>query len=938
MKTIAFDTETHLIKPGCPAPKLVCLSVAEEDGAGKRGTGYLLGREDGLRWIKGKLADPGVRLVGHRVVHDLGVVCAEDPGLIKMVFDAIDRGSITDTLLRAKILDNAAGNLKYQWDEALGEFKKQRYSLEHVVWRYLKRERAKGEDTWRMRYRELDGVPINDHPEAARLYAEYDAEDTMAMYLYQRGLEPNIIGENWQIEAAWALHLQSMWGLRTDPKRVAQAKAHFTEEWEKYVRTAQEWGFVRSDKKLSKDTKAISEAVRDWFKNNSEESCPETPTGKVSLKREVLVGTDHPGLLAVAEMGKWRKLLTTYVPVLEQGTSVPINCSYNPILETYRTSCSKPNCFSGDTEILTTRGWIRFDELGDDTEVAQWKDGVVTFVKHNGVYKGRNEIIDIRTEQQISLKVTPNHRCLLRRRRSGEWFEARGDEYPEDCQQITAARFVGGGDRHPWWWVTLICATQADGHYHGGGITWGFTKERKIKRLRKALKASGLSFSESGRDEKRRVRFRLKAEAATALARLLGKDKAFGPWLLQWDRETLDLASEEVFFWDGCWSRKSMFASANKRNADWVQILVAMSGRRARLREYTNDGGSLSYQIDASNRAYSMTTNRIIRTLGEQDVYCVSVPSSYIVVRTGQNVAITGNCQNLPQGGGIRECFVPRSGNVFLFCDYSTLEMRTLAQVCLWLFGHSAMAESLREGRDLHLDMAAQIAGVSYKEAQERLRSGDPEIKKLRKYAKIANFGFPGGMGPKRFIIYAKGYGVDLTHDQAQLLRNTFMERWPEMAQYFEYCSGLVEGDTAPFVEFLGSGMLRGDVTYTAVCNGFFQHLAAMGAKQSTYRISRACYTDKTSPLYDSRPIAFLHDEIGMEVPDDGRLDSVAKEVQRIMNETMAEWVPDIPIESEAAAMRRWLKGAEPVFHNGLLVPGKPEKVDGNTIWVPDLN
>ena len=26
MKTIAFDTETHLIKPGCVAPRLVCLT------------------------------------------------------------------------------------------------------------------------------------------------------------------------------------------------------------------------------------------------------------------------------------------------------------------------------------------------------------------------------------------------------------------------------------------------------------------------------------------------------------------------------------------------------------------------------------------------------------------------------------------------------------------------------------------------------------------------------------------------------------------------------------------------------------------------------------------------------------------------------------------------------------------------------------------------
>jgi hypothetical protein len=38
---------------------------------------------------------------------------------------------------------------------------------------------------------------------------------------------------------------------------------------------------------------------------------------------------------------------------------------------------------------------------------------------------------------------------------------------------------------------------------------------------------------------------------------------------------------------------------------------------------------------------------------------------------------------------------------VFAFCDYDTLELRSLAHVLIELFGHSAMAEALREGKDL---------------------------------------------------------------------------------------------------------------------------------------------------------------------------------------------------------------------------------------------
>lgn len=632
MITKAFDTETHLIKPGMPAPKLVCVTVAHEDGKGERGTGELLDAVEGMRWIKDQLADSGVRLTGHHTPYDLGIACAEDRDMIEMVYNAIDEGRMTDTLLRQKILDNATGELKYLWDDELGEYKKQRYGLSFVAWRLLGRERAKGEDTYRMRYRELDGVPLSKWPKAAVDYAIFDAEDTMAMYLHQYNLEPNITGELWQMEAAWALHLASVWGMRTDPERVAKVRAHFQEEWENHIRIAQSYGFVRTDKKRSKDTKAISAAMRDWFKENDLE-VPETATGKVSLKRDFLVATDHPGLLAVAEMGKWRKLLTTYVPVLEQGTSYPINCSYNAILETYRTSCSKPNM------------------------------------------------------------------------------------------------------------------------------------------------------------------------------------------------------------------------------------------------------------------------------------------------------------QNLPRKGGIRECFVPRSKWLYLFSDYDTLEMRSLAQVCLWLFGHSALADALHEGRDLHLDMASEIAGISYAEALARFEAGDPEIAELRQHSKPANFGFPGGMGAQKFIDYAAAYGVELTFEQSKHLRDTFMGKWPEMDQYFKYCAGLVGGDSAPYVEFLGSKMLRGDVMYTAVCNGFFQHLAAMGAKRALYEVSKQCYTKRSSPLYGSRPIAFLHDEIGLEVPDDGRLHEVSEALDETMVRAMKEWIPDIPVTCGAVAMRRWFKGAKSVYVDGRLVPGKPE----GKAWVPDL-
>lgn len=636
MRIQAWDTETHLIKPGMPCPRLVCVTTATD---GHRGTGEIMNREDGIKWFSDAIVDTELILPAHHAPYDLGVLCAEKPELIYAVYDAIDHNRVRDTLLRQKIIDNANGELKYVWDEELMQFKAQRYGLEFIVWRLLGRERAKGEDTWRLRYRELDGVPLSQWPQEAIDYAIMDAEDTFAMF-DEQGCLPHphgdtwgqdVYGEQWQMEAAWALHLASCWGMRCEPARVNKIREHFTEEFEKYQAIAKEHEFVRPNG--TKDLKAIKEAITRSYEDRGE-PVPQTDKGNVKTSKDILKETGHAGLLAVADMGLWQKRLTTYLPVIENGTSTPINPNYNAILETFRTSCSRPNV------------------------------------------------------------------------------------------------------------------------------------------------------------------------------------------------------------------------------------------------------------------------------------------------------------QNFPQKGGLREAFVPRKGWVYVAADYSTLEMRSLAQVCLILFGWSNLADALNDGRELHLEMAAEILQRPYEEVAAGYAAGDPDCENGRDRAKPANFGFPGGMGAKKFIKYAAGYGIHLTLEEAQALRAAFTRKWSEMIKYFEYCSGLITGGAAEVVEMVGSGMLRGDVPYTAVCNGFFQHLAAMGAKRAMYEVSKACYTDRSSPLYGSRPIAFIHDEIIIETPENGNEHEAAQELCRVMIEAMASWITDVPVLCDAVMMRRWYKGAKPVFVDGRLVPCKP---NGRS-WEADLS
>ena len=284
-----------------------------------------------------------------------------------------------------------------------------------------------------------------------------------------------------------------------------------------------------------------------------------------------------------------------------------------------------------------------------------------------------------------------------------------------------------------------------------------------------------------------------------------------------------------------------------------------------------------------------------------------------VLVATGRTSCSKPNMQNPHRREGLRECFAPREGFVFAAIDYSTLELCTLAQVCLTKLGKSRMAQAINDGKDLHLALAAQMRGLAYEDAQARLATGDKEIKEARQIAKAGNFGFMGGMSGRSLASFAKGYGLELSVPFCDELKNQWLTAWPEMRDYFAMIN---HEDGEVFQLF--SKRKRSGASFCAAANSYAQGLAADGAKHAVFNVARECYVGSLRGAY---PVAFIHDEILVEVPED-KAGWYADEIARIMRETMRLWTPDITIKTESALMHRWSKAAEPTFNQeGELIP-----------------
>ena len=163
---IGYDSETERITKSVKFPSPICATwaIGEDDGE------FGISREAAifplLRDILMEVADRKLTLVGHNLGYDLRCAVTAFPELIPYVWDALDFGYVMDTSHMHRLVEYAKR----------GSSPKFR-SLADLSSLYLG-ETLQKEDTWRLRYGELKGVPLRKWPDAAKEYAIKDAVTT----------------------------------------------------------------------------------------------------------------------------------------------------------------------------------------------------------------------------------------------------------------------------------------------------------------------------------------------------------------------------------------------------------------------------------------------------------------------------------------------------------------------------------------------------------------------------------------------------------------------------------------------------------------------------------------------------------------------------------------------------------------------------------------
>lgn len=382
---------------------------------------------------------------------------------------------------------------------------------------------------------------------------------------------------------------------------------------------------------------------------------------------------------------------------------------------TSRFKSSSPNCVTGDVEVLTSLGWMRWDEAYSRRDegllLAQWdpstKDRSVTFAKPDAWHYDEAETVHVTAGKQIDIHCTANHRFMLYHRVTGEQKSVTAgqlEEYPDwmipQCGQLAESlgtRHLSDAE------ISLLCATQADSYinhstYKGVrsvfGVSYDFSKQRKVDRLASALKSLGIAVKVAhGKTSIGTARTRMYI-GKKYRDKLFTEFKRFDSKLLDFDVDTLRRIADEVFFWDGCvvnGARRDQplrynYASVIPENTGWVQALEALNMRRARGRVYMSKCGNPSYQIDVCSSQFAPLSSVVVQPdIGTRAVYCATMPLGTIVIKSAENVIFSQNSQNFPKkaegfmteifGAGneppvVRTIVVPPPGMVMMEADF----------------------------------------------------------------------------------------------------------------------------------------------------------------------------------------------------------------------------------------------------------------------------
>lgn len=330
---------------------------------------------------------------------------------------------------------------------------------------------------------------------------------------------------------------------------------------------------------------------------------------------------------------------------------------------------------AGGTELLTATGWKAIEKITYGDLLAQYdsEGNTIGFAKPIAISDHFAEDVYEISARNGNAKqiVSGGHRVRYEEKNhhTGAWDgkvltarEFAEINFRSSFRRLRCAAPAEAHGAHLSAEDRLKIAIQADGSFKAsssprctgektGCIPVGITlsKTRKIDRLVSLATEAGWELRDHGIDKRRRNRFTL----MVPLTHVGDRDKHFDAW---WTLEQKSGAwcrafIEELGQWDGHTLKGGYgvtYYTIDKRNSDFAVAVATLAGYRSRTTIRTDGRSATFSDIFVTNISYGKDTingqSLTVRKVPGCQVYCVQVPTTFLVTRNGECPVITGNC------------------------------------------------------------------------------------------------------------------------------------------------------------------------------------------------------------------------------------------------------------------------------------------------------
>ena len=961
---IAWDTETDLI-----CSSFYDLQEREADIL------HWAPKKDHTEILGGMLSDPSVHIITHNGGgFDLGVLAKHCPSLLPLIWDALNEGRIHCTMIREMLLNLATfGSIDNVPVEGVN--KQMHYSLAELAMNYLGIDLSaakEDEDAPRTNFALVKNLPLSEWPESFVKYAKDDAEIAARVFLSQearrqrlieeRGIDA-FVTEGFRVRVHFALSLMTARGNRLDPDEVLRVTKEFQDMYNdpELVQPLIEAGIVVPAQPATPNARGTKEHL------------PTCPGHK-----------DHPDrashmrrVSAAKKRGEGKDICACPV---KMNKAQPEKTSVTTLHEHVWALAVQPGAL--------IEAWAS-DSLLDKLKEAGLKDEVIKGGKRIDTAAVQQQILESAdcNTKTLDTDYLPKGWTLCVDK---EWmanFAALDPVLEKYAERQKIAKIVTsylpklywaeGYDQCPP--VLPGCQTKFEGKVPAKRVHSQFSPLKETGRCssRAASKGRGkdeilLYPSWNGQQVDPRVRGCVIPDEGNVLFSIDYSAMELGTAA----QVCLDLFGASILA-DKINAGVDTHAFLGAQIAYALDPVLEKYAERQKIAKIVTSYLPKLYWAEGYDQCPPVLP-------GCNDKFEGKVPAKRVHSQFSP-LKETGRCSSRAASKGrgkdeillypswngqqvdprVRGCVIPDEGNVLFSIDYSAMELGTAAQVCLDLFGASILADKINAGVDTHAFLGAQIAyaidpyfrgacpspdrddvfecfsqtkGFDEKCDSELFASIHEDgtwgdfFKHYRKFAKPTGLGYPGGLGPKTFIAYAKGtYGVTVDLPTAELLRGVWRQTYPELQKFLDYVDNHCEDpfndpimgqdkngnyyETPPKCYISPLGMYRARCTYCACANGkALQTPSAEGALGANADVMMECTVGTLSGKV--WPAIFIHDELFGEMRYDDPVlvtERVGK-IMDIMTRDMMRITPDVVSRAEPALMRRWNKAAEPVW------------------------